>query len=648
MSARATIKTGEAIGSVLQQTARSVIKTPEAISTFSQTFVGAAPPQNTVAPSISGTQQVGQTLTSTTGTWTGTGITYSYQWKRNGVSIGGATSSTYVIQNADDGGGVLKCTVTATNGGGSVNADSNSFTIIDFVNASAQIVNTIMGDSKMAYKFDSGTANPTPSVGIAYEYNQGGNSLDVLTQAGLANSGNAGSNKGDPWIQFAIDYNAATSRKPVFTDSHSFGSTAYAATNSNTWYFGSTGGPYTKGTLYTNFKTKTDAALAKAGTQRPIIWIGISINDINNATAITDTTACMDQMIQDLRTDYGTTTPIYINMVGVSNAFPSTRYQAVRSKTIDLQNNYSNVQISLVESLLFSWGLYDSTTTPLHYTQAGNNQMGSICARIITSTETDKDVKRILANMYQPITNSTRLAGVRTLVSGLKSNSYWTLLDTLQVFYGEHTNNLMNDFTGLTAGADGSFGASGDSGVTWTANTKIGGNGTNQHWQSRYAPVLGKYGVLNGASSDYFFMIKTGSVTTPAGTLASLFGGTTGQRVAYFQAVASNIQRNMNNNTPTTYTLKTQVQSNMYITIRTNGATSVISENTTDVDSDAQVPSATTSTGLIDIFARNNANPDTPTERIAAEAYCIVAGKFTGINLGTLQTLLDNFQTSMA
>jgi hypothetical protein len=39
-------------------------------------------PVNTVAPSVSGSVHVGQTLTATTGTWAGSGLSYAYQWQR--------------------------------------------------------------------------------------------------------------------------------------------------------------------------------------------------------------------------------------------------------------------------------------------------------------------------------------------------------------------------------------------------------------------------------------------------------------------------------------------------------------------------------------------------------------------------------------
>lgn len=87
---------------------------------------GGNPPVNSVAPALSGTAQEGQTLTCSTGTWSGT-PTYSYQWKRNGSNIGSATNSTYTLVTADVGQSI-KCMVTATNALGSSNADSNTVT----------------------------------------------------------------------------------------------------------------------------------------------------------------------------------------------------------------------------------------------------------------------------------------------------------------------------------------------------------------------------------------------------------------------------------------------------------------------------------------------------------------------------------------
>lgn len=82
-----------------------------------------SPPVNSVLPVISGTPQMGQTLSVTNGTWSNSPTSYTYQWKRAGVDIGGATANTYASVSADMGT-VITCTVTATNAGGSASATS--------------------------------------------------------------------------------------------------------------------------------------------------------------------------------------------------------------------------------------------------------------------------------------------------------------------------------------------------------------------------------------------------------------------------------------------------------------------------------------------------------------------------------------------
>jgi hypothetical protein len=103
---------------------------------------GAIPPSNTVAPLLSGTPTVGQTLSCSTGTWLGTlPITYTYQWRRGVSNILGATSSTYTLVQADASFAVT-CIVTATNAAGSADSTSNSLAIVD---ADAQAFITAAG-----------------------------------------------------------------------------------------------------------------------------------------------------------------------------------------------------------------------------------------------------------------------------------------------------------------------------------------------------------------------------------------------------------------------------------------------------------------------------------------------------------------------
>lgn len=57
----------------------------------------------TVKPSISGTPAVGNTLTASSGTWNTSGLTFAYQWLREGTVINGATTASYKVVSADAG-----------------------------------------------------------------------------------------------------------------------------------------------------------------------------------------------------------------------------------------------------------------------------------------------------------------------------------------------------------------------------------------------------------------------------------------------------------------------------------------------------------------------------------------------------------------
>jgi hypothetical protein len=85
-------------------------------------FTGAAPsgPTNLTLPVITGSTVVGQTLTCSTGTWSGGPTSYTYQWKRDNqgggiyTNIGGAQASVYVLTNPDSDCNIA-CAVTAHN-----------------------------------------------------------------------------------------------------------------------------------------------------------------------------------------------------------------------------------------------------------------------------------------------------------------------------------------------------------------------------------------------------------------------------------------------------------------------------------------------------------------------------------------------------
>jgi hypothetical protein len=91
----------------------------------------ASSPSNTSSPAVNGTARQGETLTTTSGSWSGTTpMSFAYRWQRcdtsgnNCNSISGATSQTYVV-SADDVGHTLRSVVTASNTAGSASATSS-------------------------------------------------------------------------------------------------------------------------------------------------------------------------------------------------------------------------------------------------------------------------------------------------------------------------------------------------------------------------------------------------------------------------------------------------------------------------------------------------------------------------------------------
>jgi len=95
-----------------------------------------AVPRNTDRPEISGTPEVGETLTADEGTWTGNPTSYSFQWQRCDadnivacLNVAGATSKSYALHTGDLGYR-LRVRVTAHNARGATTASSATTAVI--------------------------------------------------------------------------------------------------------------------------------------------------------------------------------------------------------------------------------------------------------------------------------------------------------------------------------------------------------------------------------------------------------------------------------------------------------------------------------------------------------------------------------------
>src|SRR5439155_170693 len=127
---------------------------------------------------ISGTEQDGQTLSASDGSWTGTApINYTYQWRRcdsdgtNCADLAGATNATHDLVSADVSH-ALRVVVTATNVAGSdsaTSAASGEIAAAPPVNVSLPVISGTLEDGETVTASD-GTWSGSAPIAFAYRW----------------------------------------------------------------------------------------------------------------------------------------------------------------------------------------------------------------------------------------------------------------------------------------------------------------------------------------------------------------------------------------------------------------------------------------------------------------------------------------------
>ena len=132
----------------------------------------------TGAPTISGTAQVGETLTADTSAISDadglTSVTWQYQWLRNDSEINGATSSSYTLVNADQNQ-AIKVKVSFTDDAGNEEALTSTATaaVAARTNRTATGTPTISGTARVGETLAASTAGIADADGldnVSYSY----------------------------------------------------------------------------------------------------------------------------------------------------------------------------------------------------------------------------------------------------------------------------------------------------------------------------------------------------------------------------------------------------------------------------------------------------------------------------------------------
>jgi hypothetical protein len=207
-------------------------------------------PTNNTLPVVTGTPTVGETLSSTSGTWNGyPAPTFAYQWVRGAATnISGATSSSYQLQDADLAT-TVKCTVTATNIAGSASATSAATSTIAAGPPQAPTgVTAVAGNTQATVSFTAPAITGGSTItGYTVTSNPGGftatGSASPLTVTGLTNGTS---------YTFTVTATNAIGTGPASTASNSVTPTAAPVAPSSVEYLVVGGGGGGAGELSTN------------------------------------------------------------------------------------------------------------------------------------------------------------------------------------------------------------------------------------------------------------------------------------------------------------------------------------------------------------------------------------------------------------
>lgn len=467
-------------------------------------------------------------------------------------------------------------------GGGSSIADQ-------FTNALGEQGILIVADSTGGYATDS-TYGPTPTAGTVKEYKQADDTIINVGATDLLDTGNGGTGYGSMWPKMGIDYNAGSSRIPVFVDCHSFDSNLLWATDAtNKWLYDATS--YFKGDLYDSMKIKADAALLKIGVQKyKAIFVMLTVNDIgDNLFTAAQINGAYSKLIEYLQTDYPGS-PIYLVAPSVIDAGTTTQTALaadVRWHTIKtVPETYSGVECIYYAQYAVACNLQ----TGAHWSSVMNNYMGASFAAYLLDTETDVYIKRVTNHFAIPLTSAHKLAW-KTALTTLQSEGFLQVCNFLKLDVCTESINERFNITGITQPTYLEGNA-----YTFTANDSIRtGNGGATSWQSiMFVPSLHtKYGDAN----NQWVGTKIKQNYTASNVAQTLFAsGTAGWRINGI-GTADNYQWNASDATNTQNGRVTRFPNDTWHTVeRPDSATKNFLRNST-IDHTAAVGGAILNTG---------------------------------------------------
>lgn len=145
--------------------------------------VSVVPALTAPVPTIAGTAKVGHTLTGRAGSWGPAPVTLTYQWKRNGKAIAGATRATHVLSAADRGTKITLSVTGSKPGYGTTTKTSAATGSVAYGNLTAPTPK-ITGTAKVGKTLTTipGSWGPRP-VALRYQWKANGKSISGATKS---------------------------------------------------------------------------------------------------------------------------------------------------------------------------------------------------------------------------------------------------------------------------------------------------------------------------------------------------------------------------------------------------------------------------------------------------------------------------------
>lgn len=569
-------------------------------------------PLNTSPPTITGIPKVNEILTAHSGTWTGS-PTFTYQWKRAGVAISGATASTYTLVVADLGVSIT-VTVTGTNISGSANATSSGTASITLY---YDLVG-ILGESNAGDTTASTTYGPNTPTGVALKWN-GSSWTDVAT----TDFNNQVGVYGTSWKQFSLTHYTTKSRGTQLVNGAAGGSEFYPNGDNNNWY--------TSGTCYDAFKTKMTAALANTGKSNPdvlILWLGT--NDITAATSLADITTGAQSLISRLQADYpGVRILIQSTAVDGATTGMTTRKFGMKKIFRDLEDSITEVEL-FANADSYSQRGYSNA---IHFTQDGYNAAGDQAARCFDSPFAKQT--RVALSQYDSYIGSTKESAWDTFITWCIANNCWktTSLDSLAIYVSDTHKNLWNDFTNMQTPLN--------SNVDFNVKESIGIAGGS----AKYIVdnLVQTFGLRNTTTTDYYEGCKVHTNSVAGGTAAELAAdSTSGTRRRIMQSTTPSIIVNTNTSTNMVHTASfTAIPNNAFLGWGRTGTTEEFLRDGAVVQTRTSTIGTPSANGL-------RYGGMTAGSTWTGKIQCTYRLKHTGVDIAAFQTHLATLLTALA